>query len=147
MQVVLVQDVPKLGQKDDVVQVKPGHGVNFLIPRGMAVLATPAMLKRAGARRQERAIKLQEALKNAAAMVKQLEAVTLTFKRKAEGTKLFGSVNEKELRMALKSQANIEIEPKMIPLKEPLKALGTHPVKVKLTSEYTAVLKVVIEAE
>lgn len=147
MQVVLTKDVPKLGQRDDLVNVKPGFAMNYLIPEGMAILPTKGILSQTEKRRKERATKLEEALKNADQLIKQLSSVKLLFKRKMGGKKLFGSVTDKDIAMALQEQGKIELPAKMVELKEHLKTLGEHLVTIKLSPDHATKIKVVIETE
>ena len=142
MELILTQDVDKLGRAGDLVKVKPGYGRNYLLPRGIAVLATrgnKAQIehhRRAIAREQERI--RAEHQKQADA----LKGVAVSVARKAgQDGKLFGSVMSKDIAEALKAQ-NIDLDKRLIQLSEPLKATGTYEVAVRFNADITVSLKV-----
>lgn len=146
MQVILREDVPNLGRVGDVVKVKPGYGRNYLIPRGLAVLADERQVrrftheKRVIAQREQRMAKAAESLKE------QLEKASVTVpKQVGEEEKLYGSVTNREIAEALKAQG-IEIDRKSIELDEQIKTLGVHQVKVRLARGVLADLKVWVVA-
>ncbi len=147
MQVVLKTRIPKLGNPYDIVNVKPGYARNFLLPRKLAVLATPGELKRAEGMKAKVAAKLEAVLENAKEVTDKLKGAVLTFKKKARGEKLYGSIKETDIVDALKEGQKVEVSKDMIKLEEPLKDLGEHTVKLQLNEEVSAELKVVIEAE
>ena len=147
MEVILKEDVPKLGHRGEVVKVAEGYGRNFLLPRKLAIEATQAnkavidQMKASAVRRTatEKA--------DAEALSKQLEGVTLTFHRKVgEKDHLFGSVTSNDVAEALEKKG-FNIDRRKIQLHEPLKTLGEFTVPVKLHKDVTAHLKVVIEKE
>ena len=114
MELILKQDVENLGFKDDVVQVKNGYGRNFLIPQGLAILATPSAKKVLAENLKQRAFKEQKLVDDANALGKKLLALDIKIAAKAGGTgKLFGSINNADLSAALKD-AGHEIEKKCI---------------------------------
>lgn len=147
MHLILLQNVPKLGQKDDLVKVKDGHGLNCLIPQKKAMVATPSLIQAAEKRRALRVMKAEDTLKNAQEVAKKLKDTTLTFKRKAEGDKLFGSVTEKDILEGLKSEFKIELTKEMIALKDHLKTVGAHAVSIRLSPQVGTSVKIVVEAE
>jgi large subunit ribosomal protein L9 len=147
MKVILTKDMDNLGKAGSMVEVKPGYGRNYLLPRNMAV---PATAKNVRQLEHEKAGILARAAKLKSSMVgmaNKLNAVELKFARKVgEQDKLFGSVTSKDVHEALSGQG-YEIDRKQIHLPEPLKSLGTHEVDVKLHSEVVAKLKVTVVAE
>ena len=147
MQVVLLQKVPKLGQKDDVVKVKEGFAMNFLIPGKKAIVATVSALWEAEKRRAHRVVKVEAMIKNAHDIAAKLKGATLTFKRKAEGDKLFGSVSEKDIVEAIKADFKIELNKEMVELKEHLKTVGSHPLAIRLTPDIATPVTVLIHSE
>ena len=147
MQVVLKKRVPKLGNEYDVVNVKPGFARNFLFPQKLAVPASTHEVKRAETHKAQQAEKVEAVLENAKEIAKVLKDITITFKKKARGEKLYGSIKDKDMVDALKEQAKIEIKKEMVKFDEPLKALGEHTVKLQLSEEVEAEVKVMIEAE
>jgi large subunit ribosomal protein L9 len=147
MEVILKEDVANLGHRGDVVKVADGYGRNFLLPRKLALQATPAnkavieQMKSAAARRSATE-KVQ-----AEALVAKLEPLTLSFTRKSgESGQLFGSVTSADIASALEAKG-FEVDRRKIQLPEPIKSLGDFSVAVKLHREVTAHLKVKVAAE
>ena len=147
MQVILREKIDSLGDAGDVVDVKPGYGRNYLIPKGLAYEATQANVRRIEAERakQERAAAatLSEARQQAA----RFEGVSLTFKARAgqEG-KLFGSITSADIAEKLAEQG-IEVDRRSIELEEPIKALGVTSVPVRLHPQVHPEIKVWVIAE
>jgi large subunit ribosomal protein L9 len=147
MEVILKEDVAKLGARGDVVKVAEGYGRNYLLPRKLAIQATEsnkaviAQMKAAAVRRSAKEKAQAEDL------AKQVEGVALAFARKSgENDQLFGSVTSGDLAEAL-TRKGFNIDRRKIQLHEPLKTLGEFTVPVKLHKDVTAHLKVVIEKE
>jgi large subunit ribosomal protein L9 len=147
MEVILKEDVAKLGARGDVVKVAEGYGRNFLLPRKLAIEANAgnkaviAQMKAASVRRS--------ATEKAAAeeLAKQFEGVSVSFRRKAgEHDQLFGSVTSSDIAEALEKKG-FNIDRRKIQLHDPLKTMGEFSVPVKLHKDVTAHLKVVIEKE
>ena len=147
MKIILTKDLENLGKAGALVEVKPGYGRNYLLPRGMAVSATAKNIRQL---EHQKAGILSRASKHKAnmdAQAKKLAVVELRFTRKVgEQDKLFGSVTSKDIHDQLSAQG-YEVDRKQIHLPEPLKVLGTHDVEVKLHPEVAAKLKVTIAAE
>lgn len=143
MKVILLQDVKKIGNKNDLVDVAEGYARNYLIPRGLAVEATAANLKR---REQEQATTAQRQQREEAEAreaAKKLEAQAVTLKVKAgEGGRLFGSVTAADIARQVKEQVGIDVDRRRIELAEPLKTLGVHELSVRLYQGIHARLKV-----
>jgi large subunit ribosomal protein L9 len=147
MEVILREDVDKLGHRGDVVKVADGYGRNFLLPQKLAMEATAAnkavieQMKQAAVRRSAKEKSEAELLVN------QLNQVELTFERKVgENEHLFGSVTASEIAHALE-QKGFNIDRRKLQLEEPLRQLGEYHVPVKLHREVTAHLKVTVKAE
>lgn len=147
MEVILREDVDKLGHRGDVVKVADGYGRNFLLPKKLAMEATTAnkavieQMKQAAVRRSAKEKSEAELLVN------QLNQVELTFERKVgENDHLFGSVTASEIAHALE-QKGFHIDRRKLHLEEPLRQLGEYHVPVKLHREVTAHLKVTVKAE
>lgn len=136
MELILKQDVENLGFKDDVVQVKNGYGRNFLIPQGLAILATPSAKKVLAENLKQRAFKEQKLVDDANALAKKLLALDIKIPAKAGGTgKLFGSINNSDLSAALKD-AGYEIEKKFIKIAGgTVKVLGNQQAEIRLHRE------------
>jgi len=147
MEVILREDVPNLGTIGDIVKVKPGFARNYLLPRGLAVLADKRSLhvlehqKRVMADRRERERRLAES------SAQKLTAVRLTIAARAgEEGRLFGSVTNIDIERALADQG-FAIERRRIRLDEPIKVVGEHSVPIQLGVGVTAHVTVVVKAE
>jgi large subunit ribosomal protein L9 len=127
MELILKKNVDKLGYADDIVDVKPGYGRNFLIPQGYATLATPAAKRAHAETLKQRSHKESKVREEAQALAAKLEGVNITIGAKVgENGKIFGSVNTIQLADALK-KINIEIDRKSLKIKdEPIKDAGTY---------------------
>jgi large subunit ribosomal protein L9 len=147
MEVLLREDVDHLGGRGEVVKVKAGYGRNFLLPRGLAVQATPSNVKQIEQQRKA-LLKKETALKAIAEQQSQLiTSVSLEFARKVgEHGVLFGSVTSMDIAEALAAKG-YEIDRKRIVLKDPIKEVGEYEVPVKLHREVTTHLKVVVKSE
>ncbi len=147
MEVILKEDVVKLGSRGDVVKVAEGYGRNFLLPRKLAIEASAGNKKvieqmRASAVRRSAKEKAQ-----AEELSKQFDGLSVSFQRKSgESDQLFGSVTSGDIADAL-DKKSFNIDRRKIQLHEPLKTLGEFMVPVKLHKDVTAHLKVVIEKE
>ncbi|MCS7080624.1 MAG: 50S ribosomal protein L9 [Chloracidobacterium sp.] len=147
MELLLKEDVEHLGVRGDIVKVRAGYGRNYLIPKGLALMATRANVKLIERERQ-RLVKLAQAeLAAAQSLGEQLSALTLTFQRKAgEHGTLYGSVTSMDIAEELASR-QLSVERRRIMLKEPIKALGEYEVPVKLHRDVTVTLKVVVVSD
>ena len=139
MKVILVKDVPKLGKAGQVIEVAPGYGRNYLIPRGLAIEATPASLKQlesqqaAAHRRAERA--REEAQRTAARI--DGRAVTLRVHAGEQG-RLFGSVTAQHVADAIARELGVAVDRRRVELEEPIRHLGAYTVPVRLHPQVTA---------
>jgi len=147
MKVILKQDVEKLGRRGDVVNVAPGFGRNYLIPRKMALAVTPTNLKTIEIERAALKKKLEIERKSFQSLAEKLNQVSLTFTRRA-GDKdvIFGSVSAGDVKEALDA-LGYEIDKKKILLDEPIKRLGNFAVPVKISTEDRAEVKIVVARE
>ena len=147
MEVILKEDVAKLGSRGDVVKVAEGYGRNFLLPRKLAIEATSGNKK---VIEQMRAAALRRSAKEKAQaeeLSKQFDGLSVSFQRRSgEHDQLFGSVTSSDLADAL-DRKGFNVDRRKIQLHEPLKTLGEFSVPVKLHKDVTAHLKVVIEKE
>lgn len=136
MEIILLQDVNKLGQKDDIVNVKDGYGRNFLIPRGFAVAATPSAKKMHSENLRQRAHKEEKIKIAAQEMAEKLADVKLVVGAKTSSSgKIFGSVNTIQISEALKDKG-FEIDRKNITLPEDqIKEVGNYKAIIKLHRE------------
>ena len=147
MKVILKLDVEKLGRRGDVVNVAPGFGRNYLIPRKMALAVTPTNLKMIEIERAALKKKVEIEKKSFQTLVEKLNQVTLTFTRRAgEKDVIFGSVSAGDVKDALDG-LGLEVDKKKILLDEPIKRLGNFAVPVKISMDDRAEIKVVVARE
>lgn len=148
MKVILLQDVKSLGKKGDIVNVNDGYARNFILPKKMGVEATGKNLNDLKLQKNNEKKVAQENLDAAKKLAAELAEGQVELSIKVgEGGRAFGSVSGKEIAEAVSDQMKLAVDKKKIQLKEPIKSLGTHIVKVKLHPEVTAELKVVVKEE
>ncbi len=150
MEVILTKDVDKLGYKNDLVKVKPGYGRNFLVPQGLAILATVSSKKVLAETLKQRAFKEEKIKKDAEGLAETLKKTTVKVAAKAgESGKIFGSVNSIQIADAIKTATGREIERKNITLvdAENIKSLGTYKAKIKVHREITVEVDFEVVAE
>jgi len=146
MEVILKEDVTKLGARGDVVKVAEGYGRNFLLPRKLAIEAT-AGNKAVIVQMKASVRKSAKEKTQAEELAKQFDGVSVAFQRRSgEHDQLFGSVTSGDIADAI-AKKGINLDRRQIQLHEPLKTLGEFAVPVKLHKDVTAHLKVVIEKE
>ncbi len=148
MEIILLKDVEKVGDKLDVVNVKPGYARNFLIPQGLAMIANK------GNRAKIDEIKSKEAeaevarLDEAKGLAAKIEAVTLKIGAKAgESGKIFGSVTNIQIAQAIQEQVGIEVDRRTITIPDEVKLLGSYVAKVALHKELTTDVKFEVVAD
>ena len=141
MELILKEDVENLGFKDDLVSVKNGYGRNFLIPNGLAILATETNKKVLQEKIKQSQNKRKKAIDEANKIVKKLEKLDLKISAKSlEGDKLFGSVTSSEIAKHL-AENSIEIEKKYIQLTSNIKKTGNYSANLRLHREVSFELK------
>ena len=147
MKVLLLKDVYKLGRAGDVKRVADGYGRNFLLPQGMAVLATAGALKQSEKIRTE-ATKKRAALNNEmSAVAEVIKDMAIGFASKAGETgKLYGSITAQDVTEAIKAKTGIEIKRQQIDL-QPIRNLGDHKVHIRLTMDLIPEIRVVVYRE
>ena len=147
MEVILREDVDKLGRRGDVVKVAEGYGRNFLLPRGLALAVTvgnKAMIEKERKAAEVRAAKEKEEWE---AVAGRINAVRFIAPRKVgENDVLYGSVTSGDIGEFLKNKG-IEIDKRKVQLDEPIKHLGEHELKIKLHPEVVATLKLLVTKE
>jgi large subunit ribosomal protein L9 len=147
MELLLKEDVDNLGARGDLVKVKPGYGRNYLLPRGLAIQATPGNKKQIEL--QRKTILKKEAVERdtATQQADLLKGVTLEFARKVgEHGILYGSVTSMDIAEALAAKG-YEIDRRRVLLKEPIKEPGEFEAPIKLHREVTTNVKVVVKSE
>jgi large subunit ribosomal protein L9 len=142
MQVILRDRIENLGNAGDVVEVKPGYGRNYLIPKGLAYEATQANVRRLEAERAAQGRREAETLDQARQQAASIEGVSLTFHARAgqEG-KLFGSITSADIAEKAAEQG-VQVDRRQIELDEPIKSLGVHSVPVRLHPQVRPEFKV-----
>ena len=139
MKIILKKDVHGLGYKDEVLTVKDGYGRNYLLPQGLAVLATEKAVKQLNEELKQRAHKIAKIKADAEAEAKKFEGVSLTIKaRVSEGRNIYGSVGRKEIAAAL-AEKGLEIDSKLINIKG-VKTLGDYEAVAHFHREVSVVI-------
>jgi large subunit ribosomal protein L9 len=147
MKVLLLKDVYKLGRAGDVKKVADGYGRNFLIPQGLAVLATPGALKQSEHIRTQAANVRAEANQQLGGVAAQLSRLVLTFPAKAGETgKLYGSISPSMIADAIKEKTGVEVTRRQMD-SEPLRTLGEFKVHVRLTLDLVPEVTVIVHRE
>lgn len=143
MKVVLNQDVKGLGKKLQVIEVSEGYARNYLLPKKLAVVANNENLNITQGKISSQKFKKKTELEAAQENKKIIENGFIEFKHKVgEGSRLYGSVTEKDIADKIKEKFNIEVNKKKITIDTPIKALGSYTVSVKLYEGVVAKLKI-----
>jgi large subunit ribosomal protein L9 len=147
MEVILRKDHDKLGTVGTKVDVKDGYARNYLLPRGLAYMATDGALRALGEEKKQAERRSGKELKSNEKLAQELEKVSITIQMKVgEDEKLFGSVTSQMIADSLKEKG-FEIDKRIIDLEEPIKALGIYNVSVKLHQNVTGKVKVWVVRE
>jgi large subunit ribosomal protein L9 len=147
MDVILREDVEKLGHAGKVVTVKDGYARNFLLPRGLAYLATDGNRRRLDEEQRQRDRRAAAEVSGARGVAAKLEAVSLSFTMKAgEGDKLFGSVTAGDIAERLQAEG-LQVDRKAVELEEPIKALGVYKVPIRLHADVKPEIRVWVVKE
>lgn len=147
MEIILQEDVPNLGHIGDIIKVRDGFGRNYLLPRGMALLADNRNLRVLEHQKRLAAVKKEQVLKVAHSLRDRIAALTVVIPARAgEEDRLFGSVTNQDIEKAMHAQG-VSIERRKIVLPEPIKQLGTHAVSVHLGGEVQATVTVQVVRE
>jgi len=147
MQIILQEDVDKLGNRGDVVTVKPGYARNFLLPRKLAIEATTGNMKALERIRTSLAKKTATELDAAQKQAELLNGVAVKFTRKTgENDQMFGSVTSADISETLDAQG-FKVDKRQVQLKEPIKIIGETAVTIKVFRDVTAQIKVTVEKE
>lgn len=148
MKVILLQDVKALGKKGDIVNVSDGYARNAILPKKLGVEANSKNLNDLKLQNQHADKVAAENLANAQELAKTIEQQKVVVKlRTGEGGRIFGSISTKEIAQATKEQTGLDIDKKKMQLNDPIKALGTYEVVVKLHPQVTTKLSVQVVGE
>lgn len=145
MQVILTQDVEKIGRRGDIVDVSRGYVRNFLTPRGLAEVATPSKMEEARRRMEEAEEREQRMAERSGEIAEILNKTVITIEaRTGEDERLFGSVTAANIAAAIQKARDLRIDRRRIMLDEPIKSLGTHQVTVQVYGDVQANVKVIV---
>jgi len=145
---VLTQDVPNLGKTGEVKTVADGYARNYLIPRGMAVVATEGALRQAEMQQQIEARRQARLRQEIQRLATELHGLTLTFRVKAgENEQLYGSITNADIAQALEEQLGTPIDRRKIELEEPIRRLGSYRVPIRLGEHQVPHIGVVVQRE
>jgi large subunit ribosomal protein L9 len=147
MKVLLLQDVFKLGRAGDIKRVADGYGRNYLLPRGLAVLATPGALKQVDRIRAQAKVEREALNEELSAVAEQLDGMVLNFTERASETgKLYGSVNTQMIAERINEKTGVEISRSQVE-SQPLRTLGEHTVQIRLTVDLLPEVTVIVNSE
>lgn len=138
MRVVLRSDLDKVGKRGDIVEVADGYARNYLLPKGHAIVATPGVTAQANAMRRARDLKDAKDREAAELVARKLVPMVIRIPARAGSgnqAKLFGSITSADVVEAVEEQAKVTLDRRRLHLEEPIKALGTHEIPVKLHSD------------
>lgn len=147
MEIILKEDIVGLGYKDDIVKVRAGFGRNYLIPQGKAVIANDSSKKVLAENLKQRAHKLEKIKNTAKELAEKVKEIKIVIGAKTSASgKIFGSVSNIQIADLLKAEG-VEIDRRLITIKEPIKVVGSYTAFVKLHKEVTAELKFEVVSE
>ena len=148
MKVILKEDVRGKGKKGQMIEAAEGYARNFLLPRGLAVIATTDAMNTMNLQAKAKARADAEARANALAVAEQLKGCLVKISAKGgAGGKLFGAVTGKEISAALKARYGIDVDSKKLVLEEPIKTFGSFQVKARLGYEISGTVNVLVVEE
>lgn len=148
MKVILQKDVKNIGKKGEVVDVAEGYGRNFLLPRGLAVEASAGNLRNVAHQKKAESNRAKRELDEATAIGDKIKNQEVKIGAKVGGAgKLFGSVTSQEVADQLRRQFSVEIDKRKIDIKEPIRALGSHSIVVKVHPKVHVPVKVMVTEE
>jgi large subunit ribosomal protein L9 len=147
MKVLLLEDVYKLGRAGEVKKVAPGYARNYLMPQGLAVLATPGAMKMADRIKKQGEVKRAKVNQELGGVAEQLEGKRFTFAAKASETRrLYGSINTQMIAEAVSEDIGVTVEAKQVE-SQPLRMLGRHTVAVRLTVDLIPIIEIIVHRE
>jgi large subunit ribosomal protein L9 len=147
MKVLLLEDVYKLGRAGEVKKVAPGYARNYLMPQGLAVLATPGAMKMADRIKKQGEVKRARVNQELGGVAEQLEGKRFTFPAKASETRrLYGSINTQMIAEAVSEEIGVPVEAKQIE-SQPLRMLGKHNVAIRLTVDLIPEIEIIVFRE
>jgi large subunit ribosomal protein L9 len=145
MQVILKQDVDKIGRRGDIVDVSRGYVRNFLVPRNLAEVATPAKMEEAQREMAEIAERDRRMAERAGEIAATLNKSVITIEaRTGEDERIFGSLTPANIAQAIERARGLRIDRRRIRLEEPIRSLGTHQIPVQVHGDVEASVKVIV---
>jgi len=146
IKVILKENIPGHGSKNDVVDVSDGFARNFLIPRNKAVIAVPDAIRKIEEEKSRTNLKEEKIKEKNSRLEEKINSMEITIQGKAKEGRLFGSISSKEISETL-SEKGIYIDPKKIIITEAIKTIGTHKVGIILDKDIQAILKINVVEE
>ena len=148
MKVIFLKDVPKVAKAGETKDVADGYGRNFLLPKKLALLATPAALKAAELQIQKEREEQQRFAVELSQLAQQLEGFPITFKAKvAEEDRLYGSIRDSDIADELSRLTGLDIERRKVELEEPIRQLGDYEVPIRLDKDLAPTIRVIVAQE
>jgi large subunit ribosomal protein L9 len=145
MQVILKQDVDKIGRRGEIIDVSRGYVRNFLVPRGLAEMATPGKLEEVRHEMEEAEERDRRMAERASEIAGILNKSVITIEaRTGEDERLFGSVTAANIASAIERARDVRIDRRRVRLDEPIKSLGTHQVSIQVHGDVEASVKVIV---
>ena len=145
MQVILKQDVAKIGRRGEIIDVSRGYVRNFLVPRGLAEMATPGKLEEVRHEMEEAEERDRRMAERASEIAEILNKSVITIEaRTGEDERLFGSVTAANIASAIERARDVRIDRRRVRLAEPIKSLGTHQVPIQVHGDVEASVKVIV---
>ncbi len=148
MKVIFTQNIAGTAKKNDIKEVSNGYAANFLFPKGLAKVATPEAIKKAEEAKANAVAKKEELKENAKEVGKKLSGLKIVFKEKVgDNGHLYGAIAEKDIIEKVEKEAKVELAKKNIKMEKHIKELGEHEVEIKISSEVSVKIKIIIEEE
>lgn len=148
MRVILTQNVPKLGEKDQVIEVRDGYGRNYLIPQGLAIEATPGALRALKERLELKKAREKRDQEEAKRLADLIGSTTFTIAAKVgEQGKLFGSITSQDVAELISAKIGSELDRRKVDLEEPIKSVGVYEVPVKLHHDVVVKAKIEVSGQ
>ena len=145
MEIILLQDVPNVGEKGHLANVSRGYARNYLLPKKLAEVATPGKVTEFRRREEEQKAREERTAAQAEEFTATLNRTVLTIAAKAgEGDKLFGSVTAADVAAAIWDARKIHVDKRKVRLEEPLKELGTYQVEIEVAEDFVASIKIIV---
>ena len=148
MELILKEDVKNLGEQGELVDVKPGFARNYLIPKGLAIVATKASRRILEEEKRQREVKERKLKRDLRETAEELKNLSVTIVVQAgEEDQLYGSVSERDIAEAVSKESGVEITPRQVELEKPIKVLGVYTVTINLHADVEAQVKVWVVKE